>query len=98
MMRVAVACVIACIPLSVRADDPKPDVQKLKDEVELLEAKLDVWKAKVAGAEKNAKATADLLDKLSQAQLAVAAVSPELEQVIQSNIQFTTDLQCRGPR
>jgi hypothetical protein len=68
MTRVVVACVLACIPFAARADDPKPDVAKLKDEVELLEAKLGVHKAKVAGAVRTAHELKGLVDRLAEAE------------------------------
>jgi hypothetical protein len=92
MTRIAVACVLACLPLTARADDPKPDVAKLKDDVELLEAKLEVWKAKVTGAEKTIQATKDVLDRIKQAERAGAAAFGESSTAVQSNIKATTDL------
>ncbi|HEY2787653.1 MAG TPA: hypothetical protein VGJ05_22035, partial [Fimbriiglobus sp.] len=93
MTRYVVACVFVLFPvLSAAADDPKPDVQKLKDKVELLAAKLDVWKAKVTGAEKMAVATKDVLNKLNEAARAGAAAFSESAKVIQSNLKATTDV------
>src|SRR5262245_59663658 len=94
MSRFAVACVIACISfVPVRSDDPKPDVQKLKDEVELLEAKLGVWKAKVTGAERVIELTKGVTALLDEAQRAGAASRSESYTVRRDHAQAQTDLE-----
>src|SRR5262245_16193166 len=93
MTRLAVAWLIACVPaLSTRADDPKPDVAKLKDEVELLEAKLGVWKAKVAGAEELASIAKEFLTKLKAAEEKGVAAHSDLVGVMQTYTRATGDL------
>jgi hypothetical protein len=92
MIRLIVACVIASVHLAVRADDPKPDVQQLKDDVELLEAKLDVWKAKVAGAEKAAAEAKQLLALVHQAEQKGATAMSERVAIGQSWTKAETDL------
>jgi hypothetical protein len=94
MLRVAAACVIACIPfVPVKSDDPKPDVQKLKDEVELLDAKLGIWKAKVAGAERIIDLTKAANALLEEAQRAGAASRSESYSVRRDHAQAQTDLE-----
>jgi hypothetical protein len=92
MTRFAVACVLACIPFATRADDPKPDVQKLKDEVELLEAKLMVHKAKVAGSEEMASIAKDFLARLKEAEQKGAAAHADLVVLMQAHARATADL------
>jgi len=94
MTRLAVACVVACVPfVSARADDPKPDVVKLKDKVELLEAKLAVWKAKVAGAERALPITKEFMENVRQAERVGAVAQSDLARYRLTESQQVTDLE-----
>jgi hypothetical protein len=92
MTRAAFACVLACLPVVALADDPKPDVAKLKDEVEVLEAKLDIWKAKLAGAEELAVISKDFLTRLKEAEQKGAASMSDMITMMQSHTRANTDV------
>jgi len=92
MTRIAVAWLLVGVPFTTaRADDPKTDVIRLKDEVELLEARLGVHKARADGAVELAAIARDSLDRLKEAERKGATAFSDMVGLMQAHARATAD-------